>query len=106
MIQNFFRVQGKGISLKEMQAHNSACGSGDCDEHDGLCAADSVTQLRNYFNQADFRPDRDDKDMEVVIYKGRRLDTIYDGVLTYPLEIKERVSLTEFVNNDRFLDYE
>jgi hypothetical protein len=104
---NFFRVQGKGISLEEMQAHKSACGS-DWDKitEDGLCAADSVTQLRAYLKQADFRPQRDDEDTEIIIFSGKKIGEVYDGVLAYPEKIIERVSLTEFVNNDRFCDYE
>jgi len=105
-MKNFFRVQGKGLTLEEMQSHNSADGASKDGPHEGLCAADSVCQLRSYLKQADFRPERDDKDMEVVIYEGRRIETLYDGVTTYPIKIHERVTLTEFLNDDRFLEYE
>lgn len=103
MARTFFRIQGTGLSLAEMQEHNSANGAGD-EEHEGLCASDSVTDLRNYISG--WAVGDMDEGFEVVIYHGRRLDDIYDGVLTYPTEILERVTVSSFLVNDRFCEYE
>lgn len=106
----FFRIQGKGHTLEEMQAHRSANGADeDIEFEDGLCACDSVSALRSYIKGAFLfgqDPATLDPDFEVVVFRGRRVGEVYDGVLTYPEEIIERVSVSEFFADDRFCDYE
>jgi hypothetical protein len=105
----FFRIQGKGISLEEMQAHKSADGGSEGEHHEGLCACETVSELRDYIRSFahPVLSVRDlDEDCEVVIVRGRRIGRVYDGVLIYPEKIVERVSVSEFFADDRFLDYE
>lgn len=101
----FFRIQGKGISLAEMQAHKSADGGSENEAHEGLCACETVSELRDYIRSFADGIDLDDE-FEVVVVRGRRIGKVYDGVLIYPEEIVERVSVSEFFADDRFCDYE
>ncbi len=103
MARTFFRIQTKGIGLAEMQEHNSQNGAGD-EEHEGLCASDSVTDLRNYISG--WAVGDMDSAFEVVIFRGQKVGQVYDGVLTYPTEIVKRASVTEFCEDDRFCEYE
>lgn len=98
----FFRLQGKGFSLEEMQAHNSDNVIAD-EPVEGLAAAVGVGELRNYLAPWLFV---DMKEHEIVIFRGQKIGDLYDGVLTYPEEIIERVSVDEFFENDRFVDLE
>jgi len=104
-MKTFFRIQTKNISLAEMQQHLSANGADDTDQpHDGLCACETVSELRNYIDS--FAVGNMDEDFEVLVVRGRKLGRIYDGVLIYPEEVVERVSVSEFYADDRFYDLE
>ena len=103
----FFRIQGKGISIDDMQAHKSADGGSENEVHDGLCACETVSELRDYIRSFAYPVLNDlDKICEVVVVRGRKVGKVYDGVLIYPKEIVERVSVSEFFADDRFCDYE
>jgi hypothetical protein len=104
-MKTFFRIQTKGISLSDMQAHKSADGGSENEVHDGLCATETVSELRSYIRSFADGIDLNDE-FEVVIVRGRRVGKVYDGVLIYPEEIIERVSVREFFTDDRFCDYE
>ncbi len=102
MARTFFRIQTRGIELAEMQQHNSQNGAGD-EEHEGLCAADSVSALRHYISGWMLG---DTTDFEIVIFEGQKVGEVYDGVLTYPERIIERVSVDEFLADDRVCELE
>jgi len=81
-MQTYFRFHYGHYTLAEMQNYISVDG-GDDGGDDGICACESVSGLiRNtVFTNSD------DHEAEVVVLKGQKLTTIYDGVRIYPTEI-------------------
>jgi len=97
----YFRMQGKGHSLEAMQQYRSEDGASENETHEGLCACDSVSEMQRYahmwFGEGD----------EIVIFRGRKVADLYDGVQVYPTEIVERVSLEQFLEDEeRFFEME
>ena len=90
---NFWREQPPRLPLEQMQNHSSADGGDDLGHIGGICACDSVAELRS--NTA-MDAARDDD--EVVIFKGRILAEIYDGYRVYPTEIVARMTVRDFWN--------
>ncbi len=100
----FYRIQGKGIELEQMQRHNSACGCDDrLNEHPGLCACEDADDLHRYIRSFACDPSGKllegmDDDFEIVVFEGRRVGNVYDGVLTYPERIIERLTVSAFMS--------
>lgn len=93
-MQTYFRFHYGHYTLAEMQNHVSVDGGDDGGE-EGICACESVSKLlRNtVFTNSD------DHGAEVVVLKGQRLMSIYDGVRIYPTEIVAVFKPSEFAAN-------
>jgi len=103
---NFFRAQGKGHSLEQMQQFVSASGgdAGEDDELVGLCVSDSPNP--STFGGAWGAMEDDD---EVVILRGQVLTEIYDGYRIYPTAEVARFSVAEWrqmVTDETAWEYE
>lgn len=105
---NFFRAQGKGISFEEMKNYNSAhcTEDGDYSRPGGLAACLSADGLDggSQFGGAPI-----DEDAEIVIFRGRIIEEIYDGYLVEPLEEVARFPALVWdgmIDNGEAWDYE
>jgi hypothetical protein len=87
---NFFRLQGKGITLEQMQQYKST--DADDTQYDGVCADDSPG---GFFGGAWPVPEGDDS-LEVVVFTGHITQEIYDGVVVKPAEEIARFSVREW----------
>ena len=102
----FYRLQGKGISLEQMQQHNSTNGASEDGDHEGLCACESVEDLQRYIKSFACDPCSGklltgmDDDLEIVVFEGRKSGEVYDGALTYPDRIIERTTVAEFMSRN------
>jgi hypothetical protein len=97
MSPTFFRIQEKGYSLQDMQKYKSCDGSSEAEKHDGLCASESIEDLRRYISGWAIG---DMSMFEIVVFKGRKLDKLYDGVLAEPREIIARYEFDYFMNDN------
>src|SRR5690606_32768720 len=95
-LKMFFRLQWGRYSLEEMQNHVSEDGGDGWAEAGGLCACDSVSSLMA--NTVWTTDPRFTPGAEVIIFRGRKLVNIYDGVRVYPTEIVARMTVEEFMS--------
>jgi len=102
----YYRIQTKNISFGEMQNHRSASGSDEMEDgYNGLCASDSVYGLRQYISSWMAGGDPD-TDFEIVIFSGSEVERIYDGVVVNPQKEIMRVAVSDFMENDQYINYE
>jgi len=87
---NYFRAQGKGHTLIEMQNHTSKDGANEGGT-EGVCCCDSIDGLLNNTVM-----DAMNDDDEVVVIRGQEIAEIYDGYRVYPTEIIARMTVAEF----------
>jgi len=85
---NFFRVQGKGISLEQMKSHDSTDGG---DGYDVSLAVSSRPDGR--FGGAWDAMNDDD---ELVVLRGQIIVEIYDGYRIRPTEEVARFTIAEW----------
>jgi hypothetical protein len=79
---NYFRLQTKGYTLNQMKEFNSADGGDGYTE--GLCVSESPDR----FGGAEGA--YDPGTAEIVVLKGKKLASIYDGARIRPTEIVAR----------------
>jgi len=95
----FFRLQGKGISLKEMQSHKTFIDvdpiSGDEIHEDGVCASENANGYDGGSQWGGQWPAEGD---EIVVFEGRHVKDIYDGAVAYPTRIVARFDVSEWDN--------
>lgn len=93
-MRNYFRVQEPGLSIEEMRNFVSADGGDGYSEYGGVCACDSVADLKR--NTA---MDAANEDDEVVVFAGRELCEIYDGYRVEPVAEVKRVTVRYFLDH-------
>jgi len=95
----YYRMQGKGISLEEMQNYRSLDGASENERHEGLCACD------DYYDMLTYAGMWAGEEHEIVVFLGYKVADLYDGVQVYPIRILDRMSYDEFVEREEeFLD--
>ena len=88
----YFRFQYGHYTLEQMQDYDSKDGGDDMNE--GLCACESVSELL----KNTVWTDSDAHEAEVVVFKGRKVARIYDGIRVYPTEILATFRPSEFAD--------
>ncbi|MCO5189145.1 MAG: hypothetical protein M9918_13260 [Anaerolineae bacterium] len=79
----FFRLQQPGLTLEQMQEHNSLHGE---DLMNGICASDDAYST-NFGGSCD---------EEVVVIEADVVERIYDGVVVHPTKIVARYTYEEW----------
>lgn len=90
----FFRVQGKGISFKEMCTYRSDCG-GEYEESHGLAVSTSPDGLDGGSRFGGAWDAMNDDD-ELIILEGTVVARIYDGYLVRPTKEIARFKIAEW----------
>ena len=90
---NYFRAQGKNITLEQMKTFKSESGADeDYDDFDyGVCASDSPGP-RSFGGAWDAL----NEDDEIVVFKGQLVKEIYDGYIVYPTQEIARFTIREW----------
>ena len=106
-MKTFFRAQNKGISFEDMKKYNSLHMNEDDYARPGGLAACLSANGRDGGSQFGGAPL--DDNTEIVLFKGRVLEEIYDGYLTEPIEEIARFPAQEWlamIESGRAYDYE
>lgn len=81
-----------GITLKQMQNHRSIHGfdeeTGDWNYVDGVCACSGFPSSMNFGGTGGGE--------EIVLFTGRWVEDIYDGVVVYPEQVVARYTTNEY----------
>ena len=95
----YYRMQGKGISLEDMQSYRSLDGASENEHHEGLCACEDYEDMLTYAGMWA------GEEHEIVVFLGYKVGDLYDGVQVHPIRILDRMSYDEFVEREEeFLD--
>lgn len=104
---NFFRAQSAGIPFEQMKTYNSQHMIDDDYARPGGLAASSSPDGMDGGSAFGGAPLNDND--EIVIFRGRVIEQIYDGYLTEPLEEIARFTVKqwmEMLETDEAWDYE